>query len=157
MTNHLIHAYRQAPWRVQLQWIVFFLLGLVLVAFVASIYLSISARSATIGREIQFMESKSEQIGNQIADLETQLAMLTSATTMKKRAKDLGFVAADSASQLYLVIPGYTGRQTAVMAPPPGPGMVAVPLILPNYTQSLWEWMFQAFLNTPIMKDAPLQ
>jgi len=153
MTSHLIQAYRQAPWRVQLQWIVLFLLGLVLVAFVAAIYLSVSARSATTGREIQWMEYESETIQSQIADLETKLAFLTSAGQMQTRANEMGFVQAEPGNELYLVVPGYTGRQPAVLAPPPGPAVVAVPLIRPNYTQSLWEWLFQGFLSMPVAKE----
>jgi cell division protein FtsB len=153
MTHHVIQAYRQAPWRIQIQWIMLFLLGLTLIAFIAGIYLSVSARAATTGREIQGMESESETIERQIADLESQLALLTSAAQMQKRAKDLGFEVIQPGTEIYLKIPGYTGRQPAVLAPPPGPGMVAVPLIRPNYTQSLWEWLFQGFLNSPLGKS----
>ncbi len=148
-----VQAYRQAPWRAQMQWIVLFLLGLVLVAIVAAVYLSVSANSAETGREIQSMQSDSSDIENQIADLTTKLAMLTSAAQMQKRAKDMGFVPVDPSKETYLVIPGYAGRQTANMAPPPGPSMVPTTLIRPSYTQSLWEWIFQGFLTNPLIQS----
>lgn len=129
-----------------MQWIGVFLLALVAVASVAAVYLNISARAATTGREIQAMESKNDTIERQIADLETKLAFLTSAAQMQKRAEDMGFVPVDAATEQYLVVPGYTGRQLAELAPAPGPDMVTVPLLRSNYTQSLWEWLFQGFL-----------
>ncbi len=150
ITNPFIQAYRQTPWRVQLQWIVFFLLGLVLVAIVAAVYLSVSARSAETGRDIQSMQSDSSDVENQIADLNTKLAMLTSAALMQQRAKDMGFVPVDPAKETFLVIPGYAGRPTANLAPPPGPSLVPSTLIRPSYTQSLWEWLFQGFLTNPL-------
>lgn len=145
-----IQAYHQAPWRVQLQWLVLFLLALVLVAIVAGVYLSVSAHSAETGREIQSMESQSTDVQNQIADLSSQLASLTSAAQMQKRAKDMGFVPVEPSKETFLMIPGYSGRQTAMMAPPPGPAMVPTTLIRPSYTQSLWEWIFQGFLASPL-------
>jgi hypothetical protein len=155
LTNPFVQAYHQAPWRVQLQWIVFFLLALVLVAIVAAVYLSVSAKSAETGREIQSMQADSADVENQIADLNTQLAQLTSAGQMQKRAKDMGFVPVDPSKESFLVIPGYTGRQTAMMAPPPGPAMVPTTLIRPAYTQSLWEWIFEGFLTNPLLPSQP--
>lgn len=153
MPNPTVQAYHQAPWRVQLQWVLLFLLGLILVAFIAGIYLSVSARAATTGREIQNMEMDAEVIERDNADLESQLAFLTSAAQMNKRAKDMGFVPIEPGTEIYMKIPGYTGRQPAVMAPPPGPGTVTIPLIRPNYTQSLWEYLFQAFIESPLGKS----
>lgn len=152
MTDRSVNAYRQAPWRVQVQWVLMFLLALIMVAFIAAIYLSVSARAATTGRDIQGIQSDMEDIERDNADLETQLAQLTSASQMQNRAKQMGFVPIDPGSETYLVIPGYAGRQPAVLAPPPGPGMVPTPLIQPVYTQSLWEWIFQGFLSSPLAK-----
>ncbi len=156
MTNHLIQAYRQAPWRIQLQWIGIFLLALVVVAGVAAIYLNVSERAATTGREIQSLESDGTEIESQIADLETKLANLTSAVQMEKRAQELGFVLVQSDQVTYLSIPGYTDRPLAELAPAPGPDLVATPLIRPNYTESLWEWLFKGFIN-PLGEKAASQ
>lgn len=143
MTNHFVQAYRQAPWRVQLQWIGLFLLGLIAVALVAGIYLNVSARASSYGRDIQQLENQSDQIQRNIADLQTRLAMLTSASVMQKRAEDLGFQPIDSGSLLYVNVPVNVDREPAVLAPPPGPGMVSPPIIQSSYTQSLWDWLFE--------------
>jgi len=65
----------------------------------------------------------------------------------------MGFVPVSPVAETFLTIPGYTGRQTAMMAPPPGPSNVPTTLIRPSYTQSLWEWIFQGFLTNPLVQS----
>jgi len=132
------------------------MLFLVLVASVASIYLNVSASAATAGREIQGLEDDITKIERSIADLETRLAMLTSASVMQARAAEMGFTLTESDDSLYITIPGYSGRLPAVMAPPPGPGMVVQPVIRAAYTQSLLDWLFAGFLN-PVLNYSPGQ
>ncbi len=146
-TNRFIQAYRQAPWRTQLQWSGLFLLGLVAAVCVAVVYLNISAQAATAGLEIQTLEAAKETSQRKIADARNKLALLTSQDVMEKRAEDLGFVDTDATTSTYLVVKGYPGRQPIVLAPPPSPDMIKRPVIKPGYTQSLWEWLFQGILS----------
>ncbi|HEX2981711.1 MAG TPA: hypothetical protein VHO48_15730 [Anaerolineaceae bacterium] len=156
MTYRIIQAYKQAPWRVQIQWIGLFLLGLILVAGVASIYLNVSANAAATGRKIQSLDDDGDTLKRNIADLETKLAYLTSASVMESRAVEMGFAPVPAESPLYVVVPDYPGRQPAVMAPPPGPGMIVQPILRPAYTESLWEWLFQGFVE-PLSKTEQAQ
>ncbi len=137
----LTQAYSQAPWRKQIQLLGLFLLIVVLVALIAGIYLNVTARAATMGREILAMETRIEELNLENADLETRLAIVTSAMEMEKRAKDMGFEPLDRYEVTYLVVPGYIPRQQAVIAPPPEP-VVVVPASLPSdYTESLFDWL----------------
>jgi hypothetical protein len=54
--TQMVQKVRQAPWREQRQWIGLFLVGLVLVAMVAAIYLNVTVRTAISGREIQLLQ-----------------------------------------------------------------------------------------------------
>jgi type IV secretory pathway VirB2 component (pilin) len=147
MTSHrLVQAYRQAPWRRQIQWIVFVLIVVVGAALVALVYLNISSQTATAGLEIQNMQSSIDELQQQIADQNSKLAWLTSATLMKARAQSMGFEMAMPQNELYIIVPGYQGRSTAVIAPS---NISSLPqsLIRSSYTQSLWEWMFQGIFN----------
>lgn len=148
MTRTMTHAYQQAPWRVQKQKIGLFLLCLVGTALVAGLYLSITAQAVTAGVQVQALESQREQTQRNIANLHTQLAYLTSAIEMEKRAQEMGFRPYSAEEPLYLVIPEYPGRQTAILAPPPSARGIPQPLILYSYTQSLWEWLFQGFMHS---------
>jgi hypothetical protein len=133
----ITQAYSQAPWRKQLQWIEAFLLVLVFVWLIAGLYLDVTARAATIGREIQEMQVGQIETANKApdqsnlvsiedlrqrnADLQAQLAYLLSEDTMKERAKGLGFESVEPGTSLYVEVPGYVPPQTATLAPPPGP------------------------------------
>ncbi len=47
--NVFVYAYKQAPWRIQRQWIGAFLLIVLGTAMVAALYLDVSARAALAG------------------------------------------------------------------------------------------------------------
>jgi cell division protein FtsL len=139
--NKLSQAYIQAPWRKQLQLIGIFLLGLIMVAIVAGIYLDVTARAATFGRSIQEMRRKIEALRLSNADLEIQLASMTSASVMENRAYELGFTKIEAGGVVYLEVPGYIQRQPNIKAQPPGPTTSASASLSSEYTQSLFDWL----------------
>lgn len=134
-------AYTQAPWRKQLQLIGVFSLVLVFIALVAGVYLSVSARAAAAGREIQAMQAEIDNLDRDIEDLESQLAFLQSTGEMEKRVKSMGFKPVAPEEIVYLNVPGYTYRQSAVLAPVSERPLVSAPTTPPEYTESLLEWM----------------
>ncbi|MEZ0395799.1 MAG: hypothetical protein ABWK53_05140 [Anaerolineales bacterium] len=129
---------QQAPWRVQRQWLGLFLLGLVVVTLMAGLHLNITTRTALAGRELQFLQDEILNARRVNADLETQLANLTSYSTMRERALAMGFHPARADEILYIVAPGYQPPAPVNLArsAPPAP----VSLLLPAYRQSLLEW-----------------
>ena len=146
--QQLIHAYKYAPWRAQLQLIGVFSLIVVLVALIAGVYLNVTARTATIGREIQVMEEDILELQRDNADLENQLGLLTSIRTMERRAEELGFQSINPDEVLYVSVSGYAGRQAASLAPPPGPITVPDSSLPPEYTQTLFDWLKGTTLQT---------
>ena len=147
--KRLTQAYSQAPWRKQLQYIVFFLLLLVMGAVVAGVYLNVTARAVTVGQEIQVMLKEIDALKRTNADLETTLAFLTSTSTMEQRARELGYQPVDPDKLLFVVVPGYPGRQEANLAPPAQPAVVSGSDFSPAFTESLLEW-----LETNILKPS---
>ncbi len=145
--QQLIQAYQQAPWRVQLQVIGIFSLGVVLAGVVAGIYLNVSARTATVGREIQVLQREILNLQRINADGETQLAQLTAVGTMEQRARDLGFRPVSADQLLYLPIRGYSGRPEARLADPPGLVLSQEPDLPPEFTQSLLDWVRDVTLH----------
>ena len=137
----LTQAYSQAPWRKQLQWIGLFMLGLILVALVAGIYLSVSAEASSNGRAIQAMYAQIERMEREIEDQKTQLAFLTSNDEMAKRAEDMGFLPVNKGEVLYIVVPGYKRSGQAILGSPPGSLVPDVTILSPEYTQSLFDWL----------------
>ncbi len=153
--TQIVRKVRQAPWRVQRQWVVLFMLGLVVVAMVAWVYLNVTVRATLAGREIQQLRNPSlvnpdpTNQPNSIAtnlrintELETTLAQLTSVEAMQKRAEEMGFEPVTPEDMLFVTVPGYP-QQTTVNLSTSGENKSAVPVILPAYTES---WI-DFFLN----------
>lgn len=140
--NHFVHAYRMAPWRIQRQWIGAFLLSVVMLAMVAALYLDVTAQAAIAGREIQNLAYETGAVQQASADLQTQLASLTSASVMEQRALDLGYRAVEPDEMEYLVVPGYVHTRPDILAIVPQPALRA-PTNPPEYTQSLLDWLDQ--------------
>ncbi len=143
----LTQAYSQAPWRKQIQFIVLFLLVLVMVALIAGIYLNISARSVAAGVEIQEMESNIEDVQQSIQDLETQLAFMTSSSVMEERARGLGLQPVDASQIEYVEVPGYSERQGPSLAPSSEPKVIAAPGVSPEFTESIIDWFIKNVLT----------
>jgi hypothetical protein len=144
--THFTHAYRQAPWRTQRQWMGAFLLGLLALAMISALYLDVAAQSAILGREIQDLKSEITTTNHANADLQTRLAILLSTGVMEARAFALGFRPAAAGEIHYLIVPGFarpTGVSLAVTRP-----QASAPGIPPEYTQSLLEWVSE-YLSSP--------
>ena len=163
--NHLTHAYSQAPWRKQTYLIGVILLFLVCTAIVAGIYLNVTARAATVGRQIQEMQVRVygyhyltgdagenyvpiEELEQKIANLDSELAYLTSYSIMKERLKKLDLIPIDAFSVVYLDVPGYIGRQTTSLAPPPQPVVINASGIAPEFKESLLDWVINQVRQT---------
>jgi cell division protein FtsL len=133
--TQIVQKVRQAPWRVQRQWIGLFLLGLVLIAMVAGIYLNVTVRATLAGRETISLQARITTTQRVNADLETQLAGLISVASMQKRAEGMGFQPANPTDITFVAVPGYAA-QTAIDLSMPNANQQTVPIILPEYTES---------------------
>jgi len=138
--NHLVHAYKIAPWRIQRQWIGGVLCVVVVLAMVATLYLDVTSKAAIAGREIQDLTAAITESRQISADLQTQYAALTSASVMRQRALDLGFRPMKTDEAMYLVVPGYSVPKPDILASAPLPQLSALS-IRPEYNESLLDWV----------------
>ena len=138
-TTQIIHAHKQAPWRIQRQWIAAFLLLVIGAAMVAALYLDVTARAAVAGREIQELRTEMTTIQRTNADLETQLANLTSTAEMRRRALELGYRPVKPGELDYVPVPGFVPPEPTILlvAEDAPPRLQPLP---PEYNQSLLEW-----------------
>ena len=139
----ITQAYSQIPWRKQIQSVVVFLVLLVLCLVIAMIYVNVNAEAVVVGREIQDVRLSIEQLERSITDKESQIAYITSAVEMERRALEMNFQPVDPGDGFYIVIPGYAGRLEAVLAPPPVPAASQDRILSPEYTLSLVDWLKQ--------------
>jgi len=148
-TIDVIHyAYKQAPWRIQRQWISAFLLVVLGLSMIAAIYLDVTARAAITGRDIQSLNTDIIAIQQSNADLETSIASLTSYNAMEKRALALNYQPVQSNQVQFIVVPGYIAPQPAYLISAPSL-QPSAPTIRPEYTQSLLDW-FDQRLRMPV-------
>jgi len=138
--TQIIHAYKQAPWRVQRQWVGAFLLALIGMAMIAALYLDVTARAALAGREIQELRLEITTTQRTNADLETQLANMTSTVEMQRRALELGYRPVKPGELDYVSVSGFVAPEPAILTAvnEPAPRVRMLP---PEYAQSLIEWL----------------
>ena len=77
MAQHLIQAYQQAPWRIQVQRLRTFFLVILVFALVTGMYLYISAQAAMAGLNTQQGEWLREELIREIASKKSELGALT--------------------------------------------------------------------------------
>jgi hypothetical protein len=137
--TQIIHAHKQAPWRVQRQWVGAFLLFVIGAAMIAALYLDVTARAAIAGREIQEMRFEIIAIQRSNADLETKLAKLTSTAEMERRALQLGYRPVQPGELDYVPVPGYVAPEPEILLA--AEDVTVSEQALPTeYSQSLLEW-----------------
>ena len=167
--QRLTQAYFQAPWRRQLQVIGTVLLILVCFAIIAGIYLNVTSRAATLGRQTQDLQIRMEgmprmdvpddpqadpqdmpieELRIDIADLEAKLAALTANSVMRQRAENLGYHPATAENIVYIEVEGYVSRQTAVLANPlPAQPQNTQIILADAYRQSLIDWIQEEWVR----------
>lgn len=146
--HYVVHAYRQAPWRIQRQWIGAFMLAVLGLAMVASLYLDVTAQAALSGRTIQNLSYEINAGQQANADLETKLSELTSTHVMEQRAATLGYQPVTANQIQYVMVPGYSAPKPAILAAA-SKLKPSAPSILPEYTESLIDWLDQRLSPPP--------
>lgn len=141
MKKDILQAYKQAPWRTQMQWVGAFLLVVVAVATVAGLYLFISGRSAATGRRIQNLESELAALHRENNDLATKLGEIQSERALAERINSLNMRPLTPDEAFYLEVPGYIPAEGPSFAPPPTIKEERTPILLPEFTSTFLEWI----------------
>ncbi len=134
------HAFKQAPWRIQRQWVSLFLSLTLGFAVVAALYLMVTSQATILGRQIQDLREEILVTQYKNADLQTELARLTSQAEIERRAYEMGFRPIQPQEVEYLAVSGYTPPQAALLASTPElrPN---TPTLRQEYNQSLLSWL----------------
>jgi cell division protein FtsL len=152
--TQIVQKVRQAPWRVQRQWIGLFLLALVLMAMVAGLYLNVTVGASLAGRETISLQATITTNQRLNSDLETRLAGLTSIEAMQGRAESMGFQSASLDEITYVTVPGFV-EQSAVNLSRSDAAQPVVPLILPQYTESWLDYLINQQASSIYPGDQP--
>lgn len=114
---------------------------------IATLYLMVTSQAAIVGREIQDLRLAIIETEHMNADLQTELARLTSSDETERRARELGFRPIKADEVEYLYVSGYVAPQAAALAAAPEL-QPSGPSTSPEYSQSLLEWLDE-LLQTP--------
>ncbi len=149
MADFFTQAYKQAPWRLHKIRGGAILLGIIGIAVVALLYVFIINERAAAGVQIQQLEIERRDSIRNISTLRTQLAYITSASQLRARALEMGFQPMNPEDALYIVIPGYQGRQAQIPLEIYPESKTLSPSDRDSYHTSLWDWLQELFFAGP--------
>jgi cell division protein FtsB len=136
--NWLQHALRDTPFKLQRQAIALAGLGLFVAIIIGALYLAQSTSVATLGRQLEELIAKRDQLEQTNEQLRSEIAELRSVPRLIARAKDLGFVDSGQQNIEYLVVDGYNPHRVEATPPPE-----SVKPDVPEYDESFVGWLQQ--------------
>ncbi len=141
MAESLIQAYSNSPRRQKLQIIGGIFMAIVTTAVMLILYLVVSARAVSMGRQLQQAKDEIDQLVYQSVNYRNQIAKLSRFELMEEKAKELGFRAPYPGEVFYVPVPGYkVGPDTYVeIQQDTQPAVINVNLL--EYHQSLIDWV----------------
>jgi len=133
--DDVTRAFRQAPWRVQTQFIATFATIAVVIVALGGMYLAEASRTATAGRDVQSLQIQKAELEMSINRLNASIAQMKSVSRLENRVREMGFVAAQSTQVEFIVVDGYRKGQGQTATP------VASAPETPDYNETLGMWL----------------
>jgi cell division protein FtsL len=141
MKQSLIQAYSNSPRRQKLQILGGFFLAIVIAAIMLILYLIVSARVVSMGRQLQQAKDDIDQLIYLSVNYSNQIAELSRFDVMENRAVEMGFRAPYPGEVFYVPVSGVSNQdETRVeIQQDPTPKVINVNLL--EYHQTLFEWI----------------
>lgn len=148
----LSRAFKQAPWRVQVQVIASLAAIAVVIVALGGLYLTEASRAATAGRDVQALQAQKADLQFAIDRQTALIAQAKAVARLEQRAVDLGYKPADMEQIDFVVVDGYYGPNANV----PVEASVPVQAEVPNYDETLGTW-FAGVLSSVLGTGGPTQ
>jgi hypothetical protein len=141
MTESLIQAYSNSPRRQKLQIIGSIFMAIVIAAVMLILYLVVSARVVSIGRQLQQAKDEIDQLVYLSVNYRNQIANLSRFELMEEKAKELGFRAPYPGEVFYVPVSGYDQftQPHVERTEDAKPAVINVNLV--EYHESLIDWI----------------
>lgn len=141
MTESLIQAYSNSPRRQKLQIIGSIFMTIVIVAVMLILYLVVSARVISIGRQLQQEKDEIDKLVYLNVNYQNQISVLSRFEVMEEKAIELGFRPPYPGEVFYVPVSGYDQQiQPHIEEAGDGtPAVINVNLI--GYHESLIDWI----------------
>lgn len=138
MSQWIQHTLDRSRWRPQRQALALATLGLFVAIIMGALYLSQSASTSAIGRQLEELIIERDTYEQQNEQLRSEIASLQSMPRLEQRAADLGFLPAANADIEYMVVDGYNPRRQESVVP-----LVVETPTVPVYDESFTGWLQQ--------------
>lgn len=140
--NQIQHALRDNQWRFQKQAVALAGLGVFIAIVIGALYLAQSASVSTLGRQLENLITKRNQLEQANEQLRADISQLRSVPRLLARAEELGFVKATENDIEYLYVAGYNPNRQPSTAT-----TVDDTSKLPTYDESFIGWVQQQWDN----------
>ena len=134
--DDVARAFRQAPWRVQTQFIATFAALAVVIVALGGMYLAEASRTATAGRDVQSLQIQKAELEMSINRLNASIAQMKSVSRLETRVRELGYVPAQSAQVEFIIVEGYRKGQAQTAT-----SSASVLEEAPDYNETLGTWL----------------
>jgi cell division protein FtsB len=141
MTESLIQAYSNSPRRQKLQIIGSVVMAIVIAAVMLILYLVVSARVVSMGRQLQQAKDEIDQLVYLSVNYRSQIAELSRFEIMEEKAKDMGFRAPYPGEVFYVPVAGFDQQIQPVVDSPSGGRPTVINVNLIEYHESLIDWI----------------
>ena len=138
MSQWIQHTLDRSRWRPQRQALALATLGLFVAIIMGALYLSQSASTSAIGRQLEDLIIERDNYEQQNEQLRSEIASLQSMPRLEQRAADLGFLPAANSDIEYMVVDGYNPRRQEAVVP-----LVVETPTVPVYDESFTGWLQQ--------------
>lgn len=129
----LSHGLPKAPWRTQTQATSIVALTVVVALVIGALYLAQATSTATTGRDLQTLELRRQELEQQNAQLEAEIAAHRSVPRLTQRALELGFRPAAAEEIEYMPVEG--------LPPVAAPQTAPVEEVIPLYDETFSGWL----------------
>lgn len=111
------HAINSSRWQPERQAVALAAVGLIVLIVIGALYLSQSAASSALGRQLTDMITERTDVEQANEQIRAEIAVLQSLPRLQARARELGFELATAAQIDYIVIDGYDPSRDIALVP----------------------------------------
>ena len=141
MKESLSQAYSNSPRRQKLQTVGGIFIAIVLGATMLILYLVVSARVVSMGRQLQQAKDDIDQLVYISVNYSNQIERLSRFEVMETRAKEMGFRAPYPGEVFYVPVAGYSTGEGTVIEVVNDSRPAVINVNLREYHQTLLEWV----------------
>lgn len=141
--NWLQHTLKDTSWRWSRQVIALAALGIFVAILMGALYLAQAASVSTMGRQLEELIAKRNQLEQTNEQLRAEIAQLRTVSRLLARARELGFEDAPQNRIEYLYVAGYNpiSIEKALVSQPEAQSP------LPEYDETFGGWLQQQWDN----------